>query len=165
MRWVSANSFSHSASEETSQVTAVASPPAFLMPLTVVSSEPVSILCSPSCRVRAVQMTRAPSFAKSSAIACPIPRLAPVTAATFLSSLPLCEMLPLCFHKIGDVSIRIARPGDIPASAFFSRRRHTLWLIFLDVKLDEEVRRKSLLAGSRVQDLNAIGEPRRQREP
>src|SRR5215469_18642289 len=137
MRCVSANSFSHSASEETSQVTAVASPPAFLMPLTVVSREPVSILCSPSCRVRAVQMTRAPSFAKSSAIACPIPRLAPVTTATFLSSLPICEMLPLCFHKISDVSIRIARPSGIPAGAFFSWHRHTL-VVFIDIELDEE---------------------------
>jgi hypothetical protein len=47
-------------------------------------------------------------------------------------------MLPLCFHKIGDVAIRIARPGGIPASAFFSRHRQTL-VDFVDVELDEEV--------------------------
>jgi hypothetical protein len=42
------------------------------------------------------------------------------------------------FASIGDVSIRIARPGGIPASAFFSGIV-VLLVDFLDVELDEEV--------------------------
>jgi hypothetical protein len=55
-------------------------------------------------------------------------------------------MLPLCFHKIGDVSIRIAQPAGIPAGAF-SRGIVILLVDFVDVELDEKVLMKSLLAG------------------
>ena len=64
-----------------SAATAVASPPAARMAATVLPSEPLSGW-SPSFRVRATQTTLAPSRAKSSAIAWPMPRLEPVMIAT-----------------------------------------------------------------------------------
>ena len=78
----------HSSYSETLPATAVASPPASRMFLIVISREPGSG-CVPSWTVRAVAMTFAPSAAKHSAIAAPMPRLAPVTIATLPSNLPM----------------------------------------------------------------------------
>src|SRR3990172_5321725 len=75
-----------------SEVTAVASPPAALILLTVVSSDPSSG-CSPSWRVRAAAITFPPSAAKTLAISAPMPRLAPVMTHTFPSSLPMSLLL------------------------------------------------------------------------
>jgi hypothetical protein len=69
-------------------VTASAVPPSARMPATVVSSDPASGW-SPSRSVRAAQMTRPPSAAKSRAISAPMPRLAPVTSTDFPSSFPM----------------------------------------------------------------------------
>src|SRR5262249_39252241 len=60
---------------------------------TVRPREP-SNMWSPSFSVRAATTTFAPSAAKSSAIAWPMPRLAPVTIATLPSSLPISSSRP-----------------------------------------------------------------------
>jgi hypothetical protein len=62
---------------------------------------------SPASAVRAVQTTRAPSIARRTAIASPIPRLAPVTSAILPFSTPfglitgfdITSILFLCFHR------------------------------------------------------------------
>src|SRR5712692_2907150 len=66
-------------------VNACASPPAARISATVVSSEPAG-WWSPSRSVRAAQITRPPSPAKSRAISAPMPREAPVTTTTLPSS-------------------------------------------------------------------------------
>ena len=73
-------------------VTACASPPPARMSATVVSSAPAS-WWSPSRSVRAAQITRPPSAAKSRAISAPMPREAPVTTTTLPSSFFICISL------------------------------------------------------------------------
>src|SRR5262245_25040925 len=71
----------------------LAAAPASRIAATVVSSEPAS-WWSPSRSVRAAQITRPPSAAKSRAISAPMPREAPVTTTTLPSSLRMCGRLP-----------------------------------------------------------------------
>src|SRR5262249_50316547 len=65
----------------------VASPPALRMRAMVSFSVPGRLL-SPASAVRAVQTTLAPSIARRTEIASPMPRLAPVTSATRPFNLP-----------------------------------------------------------------------------
>src|SRR6185312_13663278 len=85
---------SHSAGSEMLAPMPCASPPASRMAATVLSSEPAKG-CWPSWTVRATQITRPPSDAKSRAMSAPMPRLAPVTTTIFPSSRPMGTSGPL----------------------------------------------------------------------
>src|SRR5690349_9155656 len=82
-----------------------ASPPASRTAATVLSSEPAKG-CWPSWTVRATQITRPPSDAKSRAMSAPMPRLAPVTTTIFPSSRPMGTSGPLL-----STTVRPGQPG------------------------------------------------------
>ena len=73
---------------------ATAVPPAAVMSATVSSMVPGSAAGAPSV-VRAATATAAPAAPNRRAISAPIPRLAPVTRATFPSSTPIPATFPV----------------------------------------------------------------------